>query len=187
MDFSFSDAKVEALFDGAHFAAPLALANPNLKWLSGHASLPCCLVCCLVCNITKPSTKPRASVWDGSAFWWRWYRKLNQVDTLAMVAVGALIQNNIMTAVWWIFDLKMTSNRFPRFCPVVLSVINVVSSRFTPGQSADVTLSGKVIGWLGQLHPQIAKALDLPTSWVAQLNYRRWLTCTAGIDHHDAK
>ena len=27
-----------------------------------------------------------------------------------------------------------------------------------------------MIGWLGQLHPQIAKALDLPTTWVAQLN-----------------
>ena len=37
---------------------------------------------------------------------------------------------------------------------------------------------GKVIGWLGQLHPQIAKALDLPTSWVAQLNLQ------AVIDMH---
>jgi phenylalanyl-tRNA synthetase beta chain len=35
-----------------------------------------------------------------------------------------------------------------------------------------------VIGWLGQLHPQIAKALDLPTSWVAQLNLQ------AVIDMH---
>ena len=35
-----------------------------------------------------------------------------------------------------------------------------------------------MIGWLGQLHPQIAKALDLPTSWVAQLNLQ------AVIDMH---
>ena len=28
----------------------------------------------------------------------------------------------------------------------------------------------KKIGWLGQLHPQIAKQLDLPTTWVAQLD-----------------
>jgi phenylalanyl-tRNA synthetase beta chain len=41
-----------------------------------------------------------------------------------------------------------------------------------------VHYQGKVIGWLGQLHPQIAKALDLPTSWVAQLNLQ------AVIDMH---
>ena len=35
-----------------------------------------------------------------------------------------------------------------------------------------------MIGWLGQLHPQIAKALDLPTTWVAQLNLQ------AVIDMH---
>ena len=35
-----------------------------------------------------------------------------------------------------------------------------------------------MIGWLGQLHPQIAKALDLPTSLVAQLNLQ------AVIDMH---
>ena len=43
--------------------------------------------------------------------------------------------------------------------PVCYPVINVASSPFYPGQSADVHYQGKVIGWLGQL-PQIAKALD---------------------------
>ena len=33
-----------------------------------------------------------------------------------------------------------------------------------PGQSAAITLSNEQVGWIGRLHPQIEKALDLPQS-----------------------
>lgn len=43
------------------------------------------------------------------------------------------------------------------------------------GQSADVLWKGNSIGWFGQLHPQISQQLDLPTTWVAQLDMQALL------------
>lgn len=39
-----------------------------------------------------------------------------------------------------------------------------------PMQSADIWVGEQKIGYLGQLHPQIAQTLALPTTWVAQLD-----------------
>ncbi len=33
-----------------------------------------------------------------------------------------------------------------------------------PGQSADIVVEGEIIGWMGQLHPQLKKSLDLSQS-----------------------
>ncbi len=33
-----------------------------------------------------------------------------------------------------------------------------------PGRSAEVVLDGKVIGWLGELHPQFTQSYELGTS-----------------------
>lgn len=45
-----------------------------------------------------------------------------------------------------------------------------VHSDLHPGRSADLTYKGKVIGYLGALHPSLQKALDLPETYVAELN-----------------
>ena len=69
------------------------------------------------------------------------------------------------------YDLKNdVESVFPRFAQSAIRYQRSEQPFLHPGQSADVHYQGKVIGWLGQLHPQIAKALDLPTTWVAQLN-----------------
>ena len=39
-----------------------------------------------------------------------------------------------------------------------------------PGQSAKLYIDNVYVGWLGQLHPNTAKQLDLPATWVAQLS-----------------
>ena len=39
-----------------------------------------------------------------------------------------------------------------------------------PGQSAKLYIDDTYVGWLGQLHPNTAKQLDLPKTWVAQLS-----------------
>ncbi len=39
-----------------------------------------------------------------------------------------------------------------------------------PGQSAKLYIDDQYVGWLGQLHPNTAKQLDLPATWVAQLS-----------------
>ena len=49
-------------------------------------------------------------------------------------------------------------------------------SNLHPGQSAQLYIDDIYIGWLGQLHPNTAKQLDLPTTWVAQLSLAPLLT-----------
>lgn len=39
-----------------------------------------------------------------------------------------------------------------------------------PGQSAEVLVDGKSIGYLGRLHPSLENALDLGITWVAELD-----------------
>ncbi|OLF34397.1 hypothetical protein BTV98_13350, partial [Psychrobacter sp. Cmf 22.2] len=45
-----------------------------------------------------------------------------------------------------------------------------------PGQSAKLYIDDQYVGWLGQLHPNTAKQLDLPATWVAQLSLAPLLT-----------
>ncbi|MHC0037419.1 phenylalanine--tRNA ligase subunit beta [Pseudoneobacillus sp. C159] len=45
-----------------------------------------------------------------------------------------------------------------------------------PGRTAEVALDGKVIGFVGQLHPQVQKDKDLKDTYVCELNLRDILT-----------
>ncbi len=45
-----------------------------------------------------------------------------------------------------------------------------------PGRSADVFLDGEKIGFIGQVHPAVAKAYDIPETYVAELNLAALLT-----------
>lgn len=180
VSFSFSDAKVEALFDGAHFAAPLALANPISSDLAVmRRTLLSSLLPCVQYNLNRQQNRVRLFEtglrFDGSDI-----ASLNQVETLAIVAVGSTHpEQHHDSRVMDFYDLKNdVESVFPRFAQSAISYQRSQQPFLHPGQSADVHYQGKVIGWLGQLHPQIAKALDLPTSWVAQLNLQ------AVIDMH---
>ncbi len=39
-----------------------------------------------------------------------------------------------------------------------------------PGQSAEILVDGKSIGYLGRLHPSLENVLDLGITWVAELD-----------------
>ena len=45
-----------------------------------------------------------------------------------------------------------------------------------PGQSAHLMIDGEDLGFFGQLHPSICKALDLPAVWVAQMDLDKLIT-----------
>lgn len=45
-----------------------------------------------------------------------------------------------------------------------------------PGRAADIFLDGEKIGFLGQVHPAVAKAYDVPETYVAELNLAALLT-----------
>ncbi|MCB5954278.1 phenylalanine--tRNA ligase subunit beta [Enterococcus sp. CWB-B31] len=45
-----------------------------------------------------------------------------------------------------------------------------------PGRTAYIKLNGEVIGFVGQIHPLTAKAYDIPSAYVAELNLQGLLT-----------
>lgn len=172
VSFSFSDAKVESLFNGEHFAEPLALANPISSDLAVmRRTLLSSLLPCVQYNLNRQQSRVRLFEtglrFDGSDI-----KSLKQVETLALLAVGMTNseQPNDNRAMDF-YDLKHDVEAiFPSHAFHQINYQRSSQPFLHSGQSADVMYQGKAIGYFGQLHPQIAKSLDLPTTWVAELD-----------------
>lgn len=181
VSFSFSDAKVEKLFDGemngTSLAQPLALANPISADLAVmRRTLLSSLLPCVQYNLNRQQTRVRLFE-TGLRFDGTDIASLQQIDSLAIVAVGDVTaeQPNSRKGMDF-FDLKAdVESLFPDVQNAQIIYQRSEQPFLHTGQSAEVFFEGKNIGWLGQLHPQIAKALDLPTTWVAQLDLQALL------------
>ncbi len=174
VSFSFSDNKVEQYFNHDNLAQPLALANPISSDLAVmRRTLLSSLLPCVSYNLNRQQTRIRLFE-TGLRFIGHDIASLQQIESLALVAVGTVNpeqpnnQGNMD-----FYDLKHdVETVIPRY---ILQQGNIHYQRsqqpfLHTGQSADIIWQNQVIGWLGQLHPQIASALDLPTVWVAQLD-----------------
>lgn len=173
ISFSFSDAKIEALLNDDNLGEVLALANPISSDLAVmRRTLLSSLLPCVQYNLNRQQSRLRFFE-TGLSFVGKSISDLVQTPSIALVAVGDVFneqayQNRAMD----FFDLKHDVEQ--------LFVANLDPSRIRyerstlaflhPGQSAMLYIDDTFIGWLGQLHPSVAKALDLPTTWVAQLN-----------------
>ena len=174
VSFSFSDDKIEQLFNSENLATPLALANPISSDLAVmRRTLLSSLLPCVVYNINRQQNRVRLFEtglrFDGSEI-----ANLKQVESLAIVAVGEQNPEQPFNKnATDFYDLKSAvESVLPRALLASQAVQYERSQQpfLHPGQSADVMVNGTMLGWLGQLHPQVAKALDLPTTWVAQLD-----------------
>jgi len=174
--FSFSDAKVESLFDHAELGAPLPLANPISSELAVmRRTLLSSLLPCVQYNLNRQQARVRLFE-TGLRFVGTDIASLEQTDSLALVAVGDRVseQPNATKGMDF-YDLKADVEAL---MPKDLCQTGAISYQRSQqpflhmGQSADMLWQGQVIGWLGQLHPLIAKAMDLPTTWVAQLDIK---------------
>jgi len=54
-----------------------------------------------------------------------------------------------------------------------------------PGRTADIYLGDQVIGFIGQVHPQIAKQFKIPETYVFELNLQMLLDAPKKIQHYD--
>ncbi|PIE47233.1 MAG: phenylalanine--tRNA ligase subunit beta [Gammaproteobacteria bacterium] len=180
ISFSFSDEKLENILNDEKLGAVLPLANPISSDLAVmRRTMLSSLLPCVQYNLNRQQSRVRFFE-TGLTFVGASVSELVQTPSMAIVAVGDVepeqadsrYQNRAMD----FYDLKhdveqllpaqLSSNRIS-YQPADLAFLH-------PGQSANLLLDGKVIGWLGQLHPSIAKNLDLPlqksqTVWVAQL------------------
>ena len=185
ISFSFSDAKLEALLDDEALGEVLALANPISSDLAVmRRTLLSSLLPCVQYNLNRQ--QPRVRFFEtGLSFVGQSISDLVQTPSIALVAVGDIwseqaYQNRALD----FYDLK---HDIEQLLPAQIDSARIRYERSTlsflhPGQSAELYIDDIYVGWLGQLHPNTAKQLDLPTTWVAQLSLAPLLT-TAREQH----
>lgn len=173
ISFSFSDAKLESLIDDEALGAVLPLANPISSDLAVmRRTLLSSLLPCVQYNLNRQ--QPRVRFFEtGLSFVGNSVSELVQTPSIALVAVGNIwdeqaYQNRALD----FYDLK---HDVEQLLPALIERSRIRYERseldfLHPGQSAKLYIDDHYIGWLGQLHPNTAKQLDLPTTWVAQLS-----------------
>ncbi len=173
ISFSFSDAKLEALINDEALGEVLALANPISSDLAVmRRTLLSSLLPCVQYNLNRQQSRIRFFE-TGLSFVGHSISDLVQTPSIALVAVGDVwdeqaYQNRTTD----FYDLK---HDVEQLLPALIEGSRVRYERseldfLHPGQSAKLFVDDHYVGWLGQLHPNTAKQLDLPTTWVAQLS-----------------
>lgn len=178
ISFSFSDDKIERLFDDESLPTPLALANPISSDLAVmRRTLLSSLLPCVQYNLNRQASRVRLFE-TGLCFIGNKADNIRQIQTLAMVAIGAKVSeqpfktDSTHKSGMDFYDLK---HDVECILPSDLLQGKISYERSTlaflhPMQSADIFVNQQKIGYLGQLHPKISHQLDLPTTWVAQLD-----------------
>ncbi|MDN5511303.1 phenylalanine--tRNA ligase subunit beta [Acinetobacter sp.] len=173
ISFSFADAKLEKQLNPA--VNPLMLANPISSELAAmRSTLLSSLIPCVQYNINRQQSRVRFfelglrfDYQDAQSI-----HDLKQIPTLALIAVGA------KTAESWhgkaqpidFFDLKGEVEEILAAGRVKVEYVRSERSWLHPGQSAEILVDGKSIGYLGRLHPSLEDELDLGITWVAELD-----------------
>ncbi|WAI86766.1 Phenylalanine--tRNA ligase beta subunit [Psychrobacter sp. SC65A.3] len=179
ISFSFSDAKIEALLDDKALGEVLALANPISSDLAVmRRTLLSSLLPCVQYNLNRQ--QPRVRFFEtGLSFVGQSISELVQTPSIALVAVGDVwdeqaYQNRALD----FYDLK---HDIEQLLPAQVDGARIRYERselafLHPGQSAKLYIDDQYVGWLGQLHPNTSKQLDLSATWVAQLSLAPLLT-----------
>lgn len=173
ISFSFADAKLEKQLNPQ--VNPLMLANPISSDLAAmRSTLLSSLIPCVQYNLNRQQSRVRffelglrfdyqnaASIQD-----------LKQIPTLALIAVGSREPES-----WHakpqpmdFFDFKGEVEEVLAAGRVKVEYVRSERTWLHPGQSAEILVDGKSIGYLGRLHPSLENELDLSTTWVAELD-----------------
>lgn len=172
ISFSFSDEKLEKKLNPA--VQPLMLANPISSELAAmRTTLLSSLIPSVQHNVNRQQSRVRLfetglrfiPSQDG-------IKKLAQIPTLALIATGGHLPEQWHTKPQSMdfYDLKAEIEAILAAGRVQASYQPAQHAWLHPGQSADIMVSGQVVGYLGKLHPALADALDLAETWVAELD-----------------
>ena len=175
ISFSFADLKLEKQLNPA--VNPLALANPISSDLAVmRSTLLSSLIPCVQYNINRQQSRVRFfelglrfDYQDSTSI-----HDLKQIPTLALIAVGS---KNIES--WHgkpqemdFFDFKGEVEEILHAARVKAEYVRSEREWLHPGQSAEILVDGKSIGYLGRLHPSLEDTLDLGKTWVAELDQK---------------
>ncbi|MDO7436514.1 phenylalanine--tRNA ligase subunit beta [Acinetobacter nosocomialis] len=173
ISFSFADAKLEKQLNPQ--VNPLMLANPISSDLAAmRSTLLSSLIPCVQYNLNRQQSRVRFfelglrfDYQDANSI-----QDLKQIPTLALIAVGSREPES-----WHakpqpmdFFDFKGEVEEVLGAGRVKVEYVRSERSWLHPGQSAEILVDGKSIGYLGRLHPSLENELDLSTTWVAELD-----------------
>ncbi|MFW1784845.1 phenylalanine--tRNA ligase subunit beta [Acinetobacter nosocomialis] len=173
ISFSFADAKLEKQLNPQ--VNPLMLANPISSDLAAmRSTLLSSLIPCVQYNLNRQRSRVRFfelglrfDYQDANSI-----QDLKQIPTLALIAVGSREPES-----WHakpqpmdFFDFKGEVEEVLAAGRVKVEYVRSERSWLHPGQSAEILVDGKSIGYLGRLHPSLENQLDLSTTWVAELD-----------------
>lgn len=168
ISFGFCDEALERLL--ATGTKPLALTNPISSELAVmRTTLLSGLLPCVQYNLKRQQSGVRLFE-VGLSFVGDSVQTVNQQEKLALVATGSVAGERLGSVrPMDFYDLK---GDIEKLLPWHADISYERSDRplLHPGQGASIVAFGREIGFFGQLHPTIAKALDLPTTWVAELD-----------------
>ncbi|WP_336166106.1 phenylalanine--tRNA ligase subunit beta [Acinetobacter sp. 161(2023)] len=173
ISFSFADAKLEKQLNPE--VKPLMLANPISSDLAAmRSTLLSSLIPCVQYNLNRQQSRVRFFEF-GLRFDYQNAKNiedLQQTPTLALVAVGSQEPESwhIKPQPMDFFDFKGEVEEVLAAGRVKVEYVRSERAWLHPGQSAEILVDGKSIGYLGRLHPSLENELDLSTTWVAELD-----------------
>ncbi|TEU28422.1 phenylalanine--tRNA ligase subunit beta [Acinetobacter seifertii] len=173
ISFSFADAKLEKQLNPQ--VNPLMLANPISSDLAAmRSTLLSSLIPCVQYNLNRQQSRVRFFEL-GLRFDYQnatSIQDLKQIPTLALIAVGSREPES-----WHakpqpmdFFDFKGEVEEVLAAGRVKVEYVRSERAWLHPGQSTEILVDGKSIGYLGRLHPSLENELDLSTTWVAELD-----------------
>jgi phenylalanyl-tRNA synthetase beta chain len=170
VNMSFVEAAWEQDFGGN--ASPIKLQNPIASQMSVmRSTLVGSLVANVRYNLNRKTNRVRA--FEIGAI----YQRDNSVADGALTVAGyhqpkrvaAIAYGNLADEQWGqpnrnvdFFDLKADLEHL--FAPLALRFIKAEHPALHPGRSAHVLLDGKVIGFIGELHPRWLQKYELPNA-----------------------
>lgn len=168
VNFSFVETAWEADFVGNQ--APIKLLNPIASQMSVmRSSLIGSLVANVRYNINRKANRVRvfevgavfhrdAQVQDGPLEVAGFY----QPKRVAALAYGPVVdeQWSLESRNVDFFDVKADLESL--FAPRALRFVRIGHPALHPGRSAQIELDGKIIGFIGELHPRLQQKYDLP-------------------------
>lgn len=158
--YSFVDPKVQELVDPEHEG--IALANPISSDLSVmRTSLWSGLLKTVSHNQNRQ--QPRIRLFETGLRFEQTSEGIDQQPMLAGVVVGNQNPEN------WVngrrtsdfFDVKGELESLFRLLGIEVDFITSAHPALHPGQTAELMRDGEHVGWLGTLHPQVQKKLEL--------------------------
>lgn len=173
ISFSFADAKLEKQLNPE--VQPLMLANPISSDLAAmRSTLLSSLIPCVQYNLNRQQSRVRFFEF-GLRFDYQNAKNiedLKQTPTLALVAVGSQEPESwhVKPQPMDFFDFKGEVEEVLAAGRVKVEYVRSERAWLHPGQSAEILVEGKSIGYLGRLHPSLENELDLSMTWVAELD-----------------